>query len=693
MDTNNSNIKTWDMDSVFTAYTSYLASKTTDANNRTKELDAEIANLTALITELENTASERAANLKNYNDEISAKNEEIKKYPVLTEEKVNEHNALLNQYKDLQKSLQELQNTDTSTMTAEQKTEIDNQILDLNNKLVSITNNVLTAENELKVHTENGKKIEEINNDIKKLNSKIEEINKKDTELTNSKQSLQVKTEEKNNLPSTYADNSDNFAVFLASYKLSTVHAEEIYNKKVHSFTKDEVKLRKMHPVRDTFIKKILIPATLTGAGIGFGLSALATSGLTSGANFLGFIPVMSSAAVSQGFTIATGTAIGAAAAVGVITLSKAATIAYYNIKYKSGAKNLEDYAEKGISLENLQLTKLINKIAKTKEDILQAKGLKKHILNAMNRDRVHQLEKITKDLVEIYTYRKDANDKNNAEQLKPVYTLLEQIENFIIKDVEGSKSHALLTCTETKDHKHTSWFENIDIYANLKTYLSFVTTNRIDNKQEFVKQQKTAKSVINNLDVKLEKAMEIIEGKRLIPQMLDYEELTRPVVTNPVVTNPGSPVTSRNLNETDNTVTITTEDGNTYTYPISEVGINEIERINTTRTATTIYYTDGTSRTIKAKGVKNHSEIYIVASQVKKNLENAEFVKNLKNTYNIRSINNLKNALTTWLAENENEEVSKLLLKATTKKVYEECVAILKANERIKKDDATAGV
>ena len=93
-------------------------------------------------------------------------------------------------------------------------------------------------------------------------------------------------------------DSLENFKNFLAENNLSTIHAEEIY---AHHSNPTEnplmiedkgFKMRKSHPKRDAFIKKVLIPTAITGAGIGAVVGAIAGSGLIGGSLVLGFIPV-----------------------------------------------------------------------------------------------------------------------------------------------------------------------------------------------------------------------------------------------------------------------------------------------------------------------------------------------------------------------------------------------------------------
>ena len=304
----------------------------------------------------------------------------------------------------------------------------------------------------------------------------------------------------------------ESFVKFLEDNNLSTIHAEELYklytdrNSKITLKT-DSFQLRKQHPVRDYLLKKVLTPALITGTGVAAITGGIASSGLAAGAKFMG-VTITSSPMVNFVSTAIPGFVIGVAGTAAFITAKDLATKAYYRIRYGNGKTILKDFEDENTitkfiedkqtveamekdGLKEPQLYKLMRLIKDTKSDILDLRqgsnnifskafrGIQRTFKNIVNRNRVHRLEATTKQLVEMY---EDINDQTDLEpevkkaQLKPIRDVLKEISDFITKDINQSKVHALLTCKESKPgHTHKEVIENLDIYAKLAIYLNSV--------------------------------------------------------------------------------------------------------------------------------------------------------------------------------------------------------------------------
>ena len=173
-----------------------------------------------------------------------------------------------------------------------------------------------------------------------------------------------------------------------------------------------------------------------------------------------------------------------------------------------------------------------------------------------------------------------------------------------------------------------------------------------------------------------MEFGLKLINGeKRLIPQMIDYENLVN-------IDHKAIEVVGRELGE-DNTITLKLADGTETKFDIKEIGINPVKSIKQTSAQTVVTYDDNSKKTIKNfTATKNFDEIYSMRSDIHKMLQDKETVKGLKLTYATRTINNLIDTLNTWLTINSSEEISKLALKGNCKKLYEECKQTVKGTK-----------
>lgn len=662
----NKNIKTYDINTVFAEYNSFLNAKKEKAEADINSLNDEINALNENLNKLNIKATTRSTRLTSAKRKLTKETNKLANFPVLKDEEIVSINEEIAHIQDLTKSYIALYNLSDEVKATNNFEAIKKELFDIKpnpgEHLKDLKDKLSENEKNLVAHIE-------IETKIANINIEIASIENEENEIESIKKSIDAKNVEIAKLNVSYVDNIDNFKAFLKQNKLSTIHAEEIYSKNSHHFTENDVKFRKMHGFRDAFIKKVLIPGALTGAGIGMGVSALATSGLIGGSSFLEFIPVMSNMAITNGLTIAAGTAAGALAASTVILAKNWLTRKHYDIWYKSGYKNYEYYTadKNALSLESLPISKLIEKIKNTNQTVLKSKGLKKHFLNAINRNRIHHVEKVAKQLTSKFNrYYKDASltDDVKIRELKPIYEIYEKIEDLFINDIEGSKSHILLTCKETKKHTHKSMFENVDIYRNLNACLNVKNSNP------------NTKNPIKTKEQKVEFGLELINGKkRLIPQMIDYENLVN-------IDHKAIEVVGRELGE-DNTITLKLADGTETKFDIKEIGINPVKSIKQTSAQTVVTYDDNSKKTIKNfTGTKNFDEIYSMRSDIHKMLQDKETVKGLKLTYATRTINNLIDTLNTWLTTNSSEEISKLALKGNCKKLYEECKQTVKGTK-----------
>ena len=293
----------------------------------------------------------------------------------------------------------------------------------------------------------------------------------------------------------------ENFENFLRKNKLSTVHAEEILNYLVSGtnleMKKDDIKIRKTHPKRDAVVKKGMIPTAITSGAVGALVAAITKSGLTAGSKIANLLPVMSSKVLTISASATLGLVVGLIATPVIFYAKNKLTKLHYSVWYKSAKHNLKEY-ESGTELEDLPISKLITKIEKTKHEILELnngnwltrklKFIPKHILNAVNRNRIHHVEAYTKDLVKIFESR-----KKSGKNVDSIYDLMLSVDKFIDKDVFESKLNAMLTCKDSKKHTHTSTIENIDIFANLKNALNHASTKNLRNKKT------VAHNILNN--------------------------------------------------------------------------------------------------------------------------------------------------------------------------------------------------
>ena len=406
-------------------------------------------------------------------------------------------------------------------------------------------------------------------------------------------------------VPSSTTGSIDEFKNFLKANKFSTLHAEELfelYNKpnyKLPSLTKSEFKLRKQHPKRDNFLKKFLLPTTLTAGGVGLGCGAVASSIATGGSQWL-WIQFTSSAGVNFLQAVLPGAAFGAAAAITTITLKDAFTKLHYNRKYGNVNKILNDP-------ESAQLDELLKKIENTKDEILNLRkgnfftkpfrAIKRTTKNIINRNRIHHVESITEKLVEKFNdimNNKEISAEVKLEKLTPIYDVLTKINNFYANDIKKSKVFAMLSCKETnKNHSHREKIENLDIYAKLNIYLEKIDNLEKTSKHDKKKAHKQARKDLtkqNNVAEKLLNGEQVtgLVAKRYLQLVKASDKLQTPL--------------SRKIDSyivTNGELKITFKDGKSSTYQVENAEeIKNIESVNKGKTLL-ITYKNGEQATI----------------------------------------------------------------------------------------------
>lgn len=327
-----------------------------------------------------------------------------------------------------------------------------------------------------------------------------------------------------------------NFEEFLKLKNLSTKYADKLFplilndNKNILDHVKIEeqdFKTRKKWRVRDWLIKKGATLAGFVGGSIAGICSALVASQMPAGSMFMGIIPVTGNIAITAISAAVPMSLIGAGATVGFFKAKKAITLARYNKKYLSAEQSLKRLNQ----IENadeykLPLHTLIEKISKSEEKVIKLRNGKwytapfrfiaRHAINSVNRNRIHHVEQVTKDLLEMLdgalAWKKWEQDPEKyalaTKKIENIINILFMINNSISYDVTKSKTHKLLTDQDM--------IEDIDIYSNLSTYIKTVTTlnptnkaERKNKKQEIKEANKTTK----RYDFKKQEAQEILNG------------------------------------------------------------------------------------------------------------------------------------------------------------------------------------
>lgn len=421
--------------------------------------------------------------------------------------------------------------------------------------------------------------------------------------------------------------NLDNFKDYLKQNKASTKKAEQIFNlmngktKSKIKFGENEFKIRKTHKIRDFSLKKVIIPG-LISAGVVTGLAFFALSVLTThGQSFLWF-NASTTPGVMFSNALIPGLGFGLLTSSAIITSKGYMTRRHYNKKYKSGKETLLNYDDSKIN--QLELSNLISQIEAGTHKVLESKGLKKHLTNAINRNGIHHVQKVNKyfnkqyklikkDILisknEIENIKKDeklSSDirdesvkakteelKNKIFSLKKVYDILKMVDTYITNDIEEQRNNSLFT------GKKKPMFENLDIYGSI-----LISNKNIMNKGN-------SKKIKNSIKNRKKAALEIINGASTIPNVADFEKNFLKYC------NKGNVVSNSNYNSKDNTITYELENGEQATYSVTDVGTKEVSNIKSTAKADTIYYTDGSTKEFKKPQPTNIPEIPVARKDI----------------------------------------------------------------------------
>ncbi len=442
----------------------------------------------------------------------------------------------------------------------------------------------------------------------------------------------------------TRADNLESFKSFLKDNGMPTNHAKEIYDylkNKTTNLKVGKLKIRKSHPKRDYFLKKVLVPTVITSGLIGVATSAIAVSGLISGSAFMGVLPVFSNAGLTAMATGMIGAGLGAMVTPLVIHAKNRFTKLHYKLKYKSAEQNLNDLMD-GTNIDELHISELMEKIDATSHKIFELNSkhnpfawAQRHILNTINRNRIHHLEKTTLDLFGLreqtgkYIARATRHNDQNAatyyqSQHDNINKILKRTDDFVASNVKEAKLNALLTCKEKGTHTHSK-VENVDIYANL--------SNALEAARQHKTQKETKKSV-NNLSRKQQAARKIAnEEQVLFPELIE-----RAIARNTLIDE------VRQVVITGDTAHIRGKNGETLDIPAKHIDqAKNIESIIKGKSgATVIVYDDGTETSI-SKEKKANTKDTLVAESVYSGLDSPDYMDVLlkkKLTYTNKSTN-----------------------------------------------------
>lgn len=399
-------------------------------------------------------------------------------------------------------------------------------------------------------------------------------------------------------IPTTSTGDIDSFKNFLTDNGFSTVHAEELHelyknpNTKL-TISRDEFKLRKQHPKRDRFIKKLVIPVAATAGAVGIASGAIAASNLIAGSKWA-FITITSNPAVNFLGAALPGAAIGAFAAYTTIKLKDAFTKRHYNKKYGNVEKILNEP-------DSAKLDELLQKIENTKDEILDLRTGRKNIFsrfgraikrtgkNIVNRNRIHHIESITEKLVEKFNAISENDELSIEVKLRnttPIYEVLSKINSFYAKDIKKSKIFAMLNCKDTtKNHTHKETLENLDIYSKLSMYLK-----RIEKRADLTKgeKRKTHRQIKADLTMQNAVAERLLNGEQVTGLVSKrYLELVKASDKNQ--TPKSKTIASYVIIDGD--LKVTFADGKSTTYQVENAqNITKVESVNLGKTLLITY-------------------------------------------------------------------------------------------------------
>lgn len=666
MATKNSNIKSYDRVSVYEAY---LLSLSQAAEQKKKELSAQIDALKVEINEKVAYLNELKKSLKNHGrtttdakiklENMEKEVKDIALMKAMSETDRTEVEADLNvaksRLREKQVKYEKMTRTDSSSFSADQldlfKRNVENakKNVELAEQIVSDLQQKIELDEKVKKYQalkEEYLKDKQLDEKVEKYRAAIEELNGKPIDnnlqaatilskiIAEDNKNLKKLELEFNSLSEKPKADLETFTKFLEDNGFSTVHAEELFTGKYDKVTIDEIKFRKMHRVRDHIVKKEVPSIAITAAGTATLIGAILGSGAVGGETVM-FIPVSATPGVTQLAAIIHGAVIGLAAAPAIINAKKLVVRAYHRgqdknrFKGSRGDNNLEALNNE-ISLENIPSSKLIAKIQEKQHIILDAGKAKGLVMRTYNRNRIHEIQALTLELARRYheiEKNQDIDPKLKAEQLKPIYDILANVQTFITNDVNEARTHAMLNC-KTKGDTHELFIEDIDIYADMKIYLERIA--KIDPEENNQKKlMKDAKITKKDIEEKKTQALEILNGKKFITDTLNFESKYAKYVS---TKSQGIAVMSTVLTDGDTKAVLTLADGKSISIPANEIDTTKkISMVKIGSGKTTITYKDGTTKDITKK-VKIIPEIETARIKlIEKLTGDAKFVEDLK--------------------------------------------------------------
>lgn len=479
------------------------------------------------------------------------------------------------------------------------------------------------------------------------------------------------------------------FSTFLSNSGLPVTHAADIYAvyedpTAALTMDKEDVKTRHNHPKLEFLLKYFGVPIALVGILVGIITGVVASSGLIAGASF-GFLPVFSNAMMNFAVHGSIWGLIGASTAGAVIGAGIGFTRLHYHRVYKSAQKNIDLY-KYGTEIENLPITELMNKISKTHNTVAKLNEgkwytkifsfLPKHFLNAINELRVAHLAKYAIGLRREFALIDSKTDSASvrANQIKPIYALIENIDEFVQTFGKKSTAYAMLTCDDTAPHSHKGVLEYFSIFAETKEVLDKLEL--ITNEETEKSKTATARSS-SRKDIERRKgiASDLANGSdRLFSKLLArWNTEYKPLMT----LGPREfTLDSITYIDSGSKAILVLADKSSITVETADIKTSvDIDTVKVGKTKTVIKYVDGTKTEI-FKNIKITPEVITTRRLLLFKLtSDATFVSTVKGWgYRTLTINALVDKLEEWLKK-PNKPFS---LTGKMKQLYQDSIAHL---------------
>lgn len=479
------------------------------------------------------------------------------------------------------------------------------------------------------------------------------------------------------------------FVTFLSTKNLPITHAADlfaVYKNPTATLTMDkaDVKTRHNHPKLEFLLKYFGVPIALVGILVGIITGVVASSGLIAGASF-GFLPVFSNAMMNFAVHGSIWGLIGASTAAAGILSTAGIIKLHYNRVYKNAKENLELY-KNGTEIEHLPITQLMNKISKTHNTVVKLNEgkwytkiltfLPKHFLNAVNELRVAHLAKYAIGLRREFALIDAKTDSTSvrANQIKPIYALIENIDEFVQTFGKKSTAYAMLTCDDTAPHSHKGVLEYFSIFAETKEVLDKLELETNEDTEK-TKTASTRQSSRRHIERRKGIAADLANGSdRLFSKLLTrWNTEYKPLMT----LGPREfTLDSITYIDSGSKAILVLADKSSITVETADIKTSvDIDTVKVGKTKTVIKYVDGTKTEI-FKNIKITPEVVTTRRLLLVKLTtDATFVNTVKGWgYRTVTINALIDKLKEWL-KNTNKPFS---LTGKMKQLYQDSIAHL---------------